>query len=66
MKAYNTSHLELRNVQVNPESGPAFLVRDSKDLLLEDVSSMRPGETAPIVRLDRCPDAIATRQPREL
>jgi polygalacturonase len=58
MKAYNTSHLELRNVQVNPESGPAFLVRDSKDLLLQDVSSMRPGEGAPIVRLDRCPDAI--------
>lgn len=58
MKAYNTSHLELRNVQVNPESGPAFLVRDSKDLLLEDISSVRPAAGFPVLRLDRCPDAI--------
>jgi polygalacturonase len=58
MKAYNTSRLELRNVQVNPETGPAFLVRDSKDLLLEDISSVHPVPDAPVVRLDRCPGAI--------
>jgi polygalacturonase len=58
MKAYNTSRLELRNVQVNPESGPAFLVRDSTDLLLADVSSVHPPAGAPVIRLDRCPGAI--------
>jgi polygalacturonase len=58
MKAYNTTRLELRNVQVNPETGPAFLIRDSKDLLLDDVSSIHPPADAPVVRLDRCPGAI--------
>ena len=58
MKAYNTSRLELRNVQINPESGVAFLIRDSKDLLLDDISSVRPGAGAPVIRLDRCPGAI--------
>lgn len=58
MKAYNTSRLELRNVQVNPETGPAFLIRDSKDLLLDDISSVHPPVDAPVVRLDRCPGAI--------
>ena len=58
MKAYNTSRLELRNVQVNPENGPAFLIRDSKDLLLDDISSVHPPADAPVVRLDRCPGAI--------
>jgi polygalacturonase len=58
MKAYNTAGLELHNVQVNPESGPAFLVRDSTGLLLDEVSSSTPAPGAPVVRLDRCPDAI--------
>jgi polygalacturonase len=58
MKAYNTVGLELHNVQVNPENGPAFLIRDSKDLLLDQVSTKIPKEGAPVIRLDRCPDAL--------
>ncbi len=58
MKAYNTLGLELHNVQVNAERGPAFLVRDSKDLLLDQVSTRTPVEGSPVIRLDRCPDAI--------
>ena len=58
MKAYGTVALELHHVQVNPDSGPAFLVRDSKELELDGVSSRKPSPRAPVIRLDRCPGAI--------
>jgi polygalacturonase len=58
MRAYNTRALELHNVQVNPEVGPAFLIRDSKELELDHVSTRTPVAGSPVVRLDRCPDAI--------
>ena len=58
LKAFNTVGLELHNVQVNAESGPAFLVKDSKELELDHVSSRKPLADAPVVRLDRCPEAI--------
>jgi hypothetical protein len=58
MKAYNTVGLELHNVQVNPDNGPAFLIRDSKDLVLDQVSTKTPKEGIPVIRLDRCPDAL--------
>jgi polygalacturonase len=58
LKAFNTVGLELHNVQVNAESGPAFLVRDSKEAELDHVSSRKPLADVPVVRLDRCPGAI--------
>ena len=58
MRAYNTEALELHNVQVNPEVGPAFLIRDSKDLELDGVSTRTPAAGSPVIRLDRCPGAI--------
>jgi polygalacturonase len=58
LRAYNTNALELHNVQVNPEVGPAFLIRDSKDLELDQVSTRKPIAGSPVIRLDRCPDAI--------
>jgi hypothetical protein len=58
MRAYNTLGLELHNVQVNPEVGPAFLIRDSKELELDHVSTRKPVAGSPVIRLDRCPDAI--------
>ena len=58
MKAYNTVALELHNVQVNADSGPAFLLRDSKELELDHVSSRKPLADVPVVRMDRCPGAI--------
>jgi hypothetical protein len=58
LKAFNTVGLELHNVQVNAQSGPAFLVRDSRDLELDHVSSRTPLADVPVVRLDRCPGAI--------
>ena len=58
MRAHDTLALELHNVQVNPTTGPAFLVRDSKELELDQVSTRTPVAGSPVVRLDRCPDAI--------
>jgi polygalacturonase len=58
LKAYNTRALELHNVQVNVESGPAFLVRDSRDLELDGVTTRAPLAGSPVIRLDRCLDAI--------
>ncbi|HWB85668.1 MAG TPA: glycoside hydrolase family 28 protein [Bryobacteraceae bacterium] len=58
LHAYNTVALELHNVQVDAASGPAFLIKDSKDLELDEVTTRRPVEGSPVVRLDRCPGAI--------
>jgi len=58
LKAYNTEALELHNVQVNAASGPAFLIRDSKDLELDGATTRRPVAGSPVIRLDRCPGAI--------
>jgi polygalacturonase len=61
LKASNTVGLELRNVQMNADSGPAFLVRDSKELELDAVSSRTPSANAPVIRLERCPGAAQER-----
>ena len=58
LKAHDTVAMELHNVQVNAESGPAFLIRDSKELELDGVSTREPLAGVPVIRLDRCPGAI--------
>ncbi|MGA7238593.1 MAG: glycoside hydrolase family 28 protein [Bryobacteraceae bacterium] len=58
MRAAHTVGMELHNVQIDAESGPAFLIQDSKDLELDDVSSRKPLPDMPIVRLDHSPGAI--------
>jgi hypothetical protein len=58
MNAYNTSGLELHQVRLDAESGPAFLIRDSKDLELDGVGTQKPGKDSPVIRLDHCPGAI--------
>jgi hypothetical protein len=58
MKAHHTAALELHNVQVNAASGPAFLIRDSKELELDGVSTRRPLAGVPVMRIDRCPGAV--------
>jgi polygalacturonase len=55
--ASDTEGMELSNVQVNPVKGPAFLIRDSRGLLLDHVSTRRAAAGVPAVRLDRCPGA---------
>ncbi|MGP8243851.1 MAG: glycoside hydrolase family 28 protein [Bryobacteraceae bacterium] len=58
LKAYNTTDLELRNVQMNAETGAAFRIRDSRELELDHVSSRNPVKGEPVIRLDRCAGAI--------
>jgi polygalacturonase len=58
LKASNTVGLELHNVQVNADSGPAFLVRDGKEAELDHVASRKPTADAPVVRLERSAGTI--------
>jgi hypothetical protein len=58
MKAFNAVALELHNVQANTGSGPAFLVKNSKEMELDNVSTRKPSPQSPVIRLDRCPGAI--------
>jgi hypothetical protein len=58
MKAQHTAGMELHNVQIDAESGPAFLVRDSRELELDHIATRAPVADAPVVRLDRSPGAI--------
>jgi hypothetical protein len=58
LKAHDTVGMELHNVQVNADNGPAFLIRDSKELELDGVSTREPLADVPVIRLDRCPGAI--------
>ena len=50
--------LELHNVQLNSESGPAFKVENSTNLELDDVSTRNPHADTPVIRLDNTPGAI--------
>jgi hypothetical protein len=58
MRVSHTDALELHHVQVNADNGPAFLVRDSKELELDAVATRKPLADAPVIRLEDCPGAI--------
>ena len=53
-----TDDLELHNVQLNVESGPAFRMTHSTNLLLDDVSTRTPVQGAPVIRLESTPGAV--------
>lgn len=57
LRAFNTTGLEISNVQINPADGPAFLIRNSTQLLVEDAERQVTG-AAPVIRLDDCTGAI--------
>lgn len=57
LRAFNTSGLELHNIEINPGQGPAFLIRKSTGLELDAIQSRLPSAD-PVVRLDDCPNAI--------
>jgi polygalacturonase len=50
--------LELHNVQMTPDAGAPFVLRDSPGLRLTNVSTRGVAAGLPVIRLDRCPDAI--------
>ena len=53
-----TNDLELHNVQLNVESGPAFRMTHSTNLELDDVSTRTPIQGTPVVRLEQTPGAV--------
>jgi polygalacturonase len=53
-----TDDLELHNVQLNVEAGPAFQMTHSTNLELDDVSTRRPVPGAPVIRLEETPGAV--------
>jgi hypothetical protein len=53
-----TYDLELHNVQLNVESGPAFRMTHSTNLLFDDVSTRMPVKGTPVVRLESTPGAV--------
>ncbi len=58
MRGAFTDALELHDVQMNADIGPAFLMKDSRKLELDGVSSPKPLRNAPVIRLENCPGAI--------
>jgi len=58
MKGSYTRAMELHDVQINSDSGPAFVVHDSSELEMDGVSTHKPVADAPVIRLERCAGAI--------
>ncbi len=58
VRASHTDAMELREIRLDADSGPTFLVRDSKELELDAVSSRKASSAMPVIRLERCPGAI--------
>jgi len=58
MKATYTDDLELHNVELNPEAGPAFRVEHASNLELDDVTESQPLAQTPVIRLDDAAGAI--------
>jgi polygalacturonase len=57
LRASDTVGMELRDVRIDPANGPAFLIRDSRGLRLDGLSSRTAAAGVPMLRLDRCPGA---------
>jgi hypothetical protein len=53
LHAFNTVGLELHNVRIDADSGVPFLIRDSKQVDLDDIQTRNPKPGVPVVRLDR-------------
>ena len=53
-----TDDLELHNVQLNVEAGPAFQMTHSTNLVLDDVSTRKPIAGTPAIRLEETPGAV--------
>ncbi len=56
--AAHTNAMELRHLQINPETGPAFAIATASNLLLDGISSRDPAAGSPVLRLTASPGAI--------
>jgi hypothetical protein len=55
----HASAMELHNVQLNVDKGPAFLVEDCPEVELDHIASRKLPKNEPVVRIERSPNAIA-------
>lgn len=58
MTALYADGLELHNVEMNPEVGPAFAAAHVRNLELDDVAERKPLADAPVIRLDDAANAV--------
>lgn len=58
LRARYVQGLELDDVALAPSAAPAFLIRDVSGLRLERLEADLPPATHPVIRLDRCPQAL--------
>jgi len=58
LTAAYTDGLELHDVLLNPAVGPAFDVRHSTNLEMDDVAEGRPLAATPVIRLEDTPGAV--------
>lgn len=58
MTAHYTDGLELHNVQLNADGGPAFTAVHATNLELDHVTSRKPLSGEPVIRLEDTPGAI--------
>lgn len=58
LRARYTDNFEISNVQLTPETGPAFEVRDSTNLEMDHISMPKPLADTPVIRLEETPGAI--------
>ena len=50
--------LELSNIRVNVEKGPAFMISNSTELLLDNVATSAPLANTPVIQIESSPGAI--------
>jgi polygalacturonase len=58
LTARYTDGMELRNIQVNAASRPAFAIESASNLNIDGVSSSKPLPGTPVLRLTKSPGAI--------
>ncbi len=58
LRASDTRGLELSDIRMDASQGPAFLIRDSSGLRLDQLSTGAATPGVPALRLDRCPGAV--------
>jgi len=58
LKATNTINMELSNMRINAENGPAFLVRNSIESELDNITTAKPLVNTPVIRIESSPGTI--------
>lgn len=61
LTAHYTDALELRHVQVDAKTGPAFWIESASNLDLNDVTTHHPNARSPMIHLVKCPGATVGR-----